>query len=470
MIKQLARRFFGCANVVKPAEAVGEIPPPSQLYRDAFHIAWPSVLESVLINMISLVDTMMVGVLGPESISAVGITAQPRFVVLAAILSFNVGVTAVVSRFKGADDQESANRCLKQCLLVCTCMAAVLAVLGAVFARPFLQFAGAEPDIIEDSVGYFRIIMVSVFFNGISVTINGAQRGVGNTKISMQTNLSANVVNIIFNFFLINGVWIFPKLGVRGAAIATVIGDSVSLTLAILSITHRQGFLNILRSKTSWFPDKETMRGVWNVGLSALVEQLCMRFGFFTYVKIVSSLGTIAFATHQICMNVLSISFGFGDGLQIASASLVGQRLGAKRPDLAKIVVAVNQRIGMVIASILVIIFVIGRKGIVGLFTTDQSIIEQGAVLMIIMAFSIHAQICQVVTSGSLRGAGDTKYTAMVSLISIAIFRPLITYVLCYPFGLGLVGAWYSLVIDQFTRLVLVMIRFRQGKWTGLKL
>ena len=89
---------------------------------------------------------------------------------------------------------------------------------------------------------------------------------------------------------------------------------------------------------------------------------------------------------------------------------------------------------------------------------------------MIIMAFSIHAQICQVVTSGSLRGAGDTKYTAMVSLISIAIFRPLITYVLCYPFGLGLVGAWYSLVIDQFTRLVLVMIRFRQGKWTGLKL
>lgn len=312
--------------------------------------------------------------------------------------------------------------------------------------------------------------MIGLFFNGIGLTINGAQRGVGNTKISMQTNLSANVVNVIFNYFLINGAWIFPRLEVRGAAIATTLGNLVALLLAAVSITHRDGILNILHSSASWLPDKRTMKSVWNVGLSALVEQVCMRVGFFLYAKIVSSLGTTAFATHQICLNVLNISFGFGDGLQIASTSLVGQRLGAKRKDLAKLAVAVNQRIGLVISTILVIIFVLGRHVILRLFTTDPQIIEQGGVLMIIMAFTIHAQICQVITSGSLRGAGDTKYTALVSLISIGVLRPLIAYLLCYPLGLGLDGAWYALVIDQFTRLILVMIRFRRGKWTALVL
>ncbi|SCH54426.1 Na(+)/drug antiporter [uncultured Ruminococcus sp.] len=470
MIKSGIQHFFSCSGVVKPNEQDGTIPPARELYQDAFHIAWPSVLESVLVTMISFVDTMMVGVLGPEAISAVGITTQPRLIMLAVILSFNVGVTAVVSRRKGAEDYEGANHCLKQCVLLSTIMSLVLSVLGIVFARPLLLFAGAGNDIIADSVDYFRIIMIGLFFNGIGLTINGAQRGVGNTKISMQTNLSANVVNVIFNYFLINGAWIFPRLEVRGAAIATTLGNLVALLLAAVSITHRDGILNILHSSASWLPDKRTMKSVWNVGLSALVEQVCMRVGFFLYAKIVSSLGTTAFATHQICLNVLNISFGFGDGLQIASTSLVGQRLGAKRKDLAKLAVAVNQRIGLVISTILVIIFVLGRHVILRLFTTDPQIIEQGGVLMIIMAFTIHAQICQVITSGSLRGAGDTKYTALVSLISIGVLRPLIAYLLCYPLGLGLDGAWYALVIDQFTRLILVMIRFRRGKWTALVL
>lgn len=469
-MKQAILDFFSCRSVLKPAEKVGDIPPPSSLYQEAFRIAWPSVIEAVLVNMISLIDTMMVGVMGTSAISAVGITAQPRMIILATIFSFNVGVTAVISRRKGAEDADGANRCLKQCLLVCAVMAAFFAVLGAIFARPLLSFAGAGNDIINDSVSYFRIIMFDVLLNGINLTITGAQRGVGNTKISMQTNLTANVVNVIFNFLLINGIWIFPRLGIRGAAIATVIGDCVALSLAVISITLRSGFLNIIHNHTTWKPDMETLRSVWNVGFSAMVEQVCMRFGFFMYIKIVSSLGTTALATHQICMNVLGISFGFGDGLQIASASLVGQRLGAKRPDLAKIAVAVNQRIGVVIATILVIIIVIGRKQIVGLFTDDPSIISQGAYLLIIMAFTIHTQICQVITSGSLRGAGDTKYTAMVSLISIAIIRPLFAYILCYPLGFGLAGAWYSVVIDQVTRLTLVMMRFKKGKWTSLTL
>lgn len=469
MIKNTILHFLGCKSLMDKVDRHGEIPSASVLYQNAFRIAWPSIIEAVLVTLISFVDTMMVGVLGPSAIAAVGITAQPRLIILATILSFNVGVTAVVSRKKGSGDQDGANSCLKQCMIISALMALFLSCCGILFARPLLSFAGAGADIIDDSVGYFRIIMIGIFFNAISLTINSAQRGVGNTKVSMQTNLSANIVNVIFNFFLINGVWFFPRLEVRGAAVATVLGDITALSLALISVIRRHSFLD-LKSHTSWKFDTKTISGVFNVGLSAMVEQVFMRIGFFMYVKIISGLGTNAFATHQICMNILGISFGFGDGLQIASASLVGQSLGAKRPDLAKLYVAVSQRIGMMIASVIFIIFITGRTFLVGLFTTDTAIIAQGSVLMIIIAFTVHAQICQVITSGSLRGAGDTKYTAMVSLVSIAVVRPSLTWLLCYPMGFGLIGAWVALIIDQFMRLGFMLMRFRKDTWTQLEL
>lgn len=466
---QLLHRLFSCRYMVKEKDRMGALPSSKDAYKATFRLAWPSITESVLVCLTGAVDTMMVGTISPQAISAVGITHQPKFVLLALIFSLNVGITAVIARRKGENNQEGANRCLKQSILVATILAIFLFVLGTVVAEPLLRFAGAKDDIITDAVLYFRIIMIGIFFNSIGLAINAAQRGVGNTRISMTTNLTANIVNIIFNYFLINGRWFFPKWGVAGAAVATSLGNFVAFLMAVCSVIPKNRYISLF-SKAKWSFDKFTMQSVVKVSSSACAEQLAMRLGFFLYTKIVADLGTLPFATHQVCMSILSISFGFGDGLAVASTTLVGQSLGAKRPDMARLYTSICQRMALMISSVLFFAFIFLRRECVGLFTTDQTIIAQGSILMIIIAFTTHAQTSQVVITGALRGAGDAFHVALTSLLSIAIVRPTFSWILCYPVGLGLYGAWFGVMMDMFMRLVINYAHFKRGKWTTIQL
>lgn len=465
----LWNHFFNCQYMIKGNQQVGEIPSSKDIYRRTMDVAWPSALESVLVGLVGMVDTMMVGSIGPEAIAAVGITNQPRLIFLAIIFSLNVGVTAIVARRKGAEDRDGANGVLKQAVVLSSIIALLSSFIGIFFAREINLFAGAGSDIIDDATAYFQIIMLGMFFNSLLLTINAAQRGIGKTKISMRTNLTANGINIVFNYLLIGGNLGFPRLGVRGAAIATVLGFAVGFVMSLMSVLHTDSFLS-LRTHGSWRFERETLQPMWKVCSSALVEQMCMRFGFFIYVKIVATLGTIAFATHQICMNVFSISFSVGDGLSVASSSLVGQSLGAKRPDMAIIHGKVCQRIAQMLSAVLTVIFIVFRRPIMMAFTTDEAIILQGMSIMIVLALTCFIQNSQVVTMGSLRGAGDTRYTALVSLISIAIIRPGSAWLFCYPMALGIMGAWYSMFFDQCVRMALSVVRFSSGNWTKLKL
>lgn len=465
----LLRRFFGCQSMLRDSHRIHDLPSSRTIYRTTLDMAWPSAVESVLVSLVSMIDTIMVGTLGHEAIAAVGITTQPRFLFLSLILSLNIGITAIISRKKGEEDQEGACSVLRQAIMLSVIISLFSSLGGVLFAPQIMSFAGAGSDILTDAVDYFRIIMAGMFFNALLLTINAAQRGVGKTRIAMQTNLVANAVNIVFNYLLIGGNFGFPRLGVKGAAIATVLGFMVGSLMSLRSILHRDGFLTIW-SSGGWRFEKETLRSFWLVGSSALIEQLCLRFGFFFYAKIVASLGTTAFATHQICMNIINLSFSVGDGLSVAASALVGQSLGAKRPDMAIIYGKVGQRIALVLSCGLMVLFFTTRRYMMMAFTSEPEIIATGMNIIIIIGLICMVQTSQVVIMGCLRGAGDTRYAAMVSLISIMIIRPASAWLLCYPLGLGLMGAWYSLCIDQCIRMVLSMARFSGGKWTKLKI
>lgn len=466
---ELLHRLLSCEGMVPERDRQGPLPESRSAYASTLHMAWPCMVESFLVCMVSFVDTMMVGVLGPHAISAVGITNQPKYILLAAILSLNVGVTAVTARRKGQEDQAGANRCMKQSVLVCLVMSLCLALAGVLFARPLLVFAGADDVVLPDAVIYFQIVSASLLPNGLALTINAAQRGVGRTRIAMFSNLTANLVNIVFNYFLINGAGPFPKWGVAGAAVATFLGNVAAFVMALGSILRRKGYLSVF-SRCSWRPDSATMSSVGKVASSAFVEQVCLRLGFFLYAKLVAGLGMVAFAAHQICMNIINISFAVGDGLSVASSALVGQSLGAGRPDMGKLYGSIAQRIAFVLSTALFFLFLFGRFGLLGLFTDDASVIAMGAPVMVVIAFTTHIQTSQVIKTGCLRGAGDTKFTAAMSLVSITCVRPGLTWLLCYPMDMGLLGAWIGLFIDQTIRMLLTAARFRSGKWALMKL
>ena len=462
--------FVNPSKVLKNAPVLGEIPSEKEILQRTLRIAWPSIVESFLVSLVGMIDTIMVSSLGSYAIAAVGLTTQPKFIGLAIFISLNVAVSAIVARRKGEREQESANRVLTQSIIITLALTIVISILCVVFADPIIRLSGSAEDTHEPARNYFMIIMGGMVFNTLSMVINAAQRGAGNTKIAMRTNLVSNGVNMVFNYLLIGGNLGFPRLGIEGAAIATVIGTVMACIMSIRSLFHADRFLSVWHMRKKIRFDRQTMGAIANIGSSTLAEQIFLRIGFLTYAILVANLGTTAFAAHQIGMNMMSISFSFGDGLSVAAVTLVGQSLGEKRQDMAKIYGSVCQRMGLVFDGILCLIFVFGGRWIFSWFSTETPILDYGQMIMSILSVVIFLQISQVIYSGCLRGAGDTRYTALVSLISVALIRPGAGWLFCYPLALGLFGAWIGLAFDQLMRFILTRIRFQQGKWTTLKI
>ena len=469
MVPQFVRWYFGTETMAPKELRQEPTPPASQLYRRDIAVAWPSTAESILIAAVSAVDTMMVGGLGAAAISAVGICSQPRLLTLAVIISLNVGVTAIVARRRGENNTAGAVRCFKQSLLVSAILTFLVCGLSFFFARPLLLLSGADPEYLELSVQYFRIIDIGLLFYAVTLTINAAQRGAGNTKIALRTNLTANVINLIFNYFLINGYGGFPRLEVAGAALATTLGNIVAFFMALASVLDRRCFIS-LRNRISWRFEKTVIASIAKVSSSALAEQFFLRLGMLSFTRLVSGLGTVPYATHVVCMNIMNMSFSLGDGLGVAASALVGQSLGAKRPDLAMIYGKVTQRVAFLCALVMASIFFVGRFEIIRLFIEETPVIALGGQVMLVIAVLCLIQTTQVVLAGSLRGAGDTAFVALLALLGLTIVRPVVGWLLCYPAGLGLIGAWLGLLSDQFLRMLLLFRRFRGGRWTKIEL
>ncbi len=466
----IIRRFLSVENLIEKKFIKGPLPSNKEAYSTAFQMAWPSSVEMVLIGLIGSADLIMVSHLGSQAIAATGISTQPKFILLALVLALNTGVTVIVSRRKGQNRQVEANKVLMNAFFMSAIAALLMSVLGYVFARPILELAGASADYIDMAVTYFRIIAIGNFFTSIANTLTSAQRGAGNTKISMITNLTANIINIIFNYLLIYGIGPFPELGLKGAAIATLIGNVISFIIAFYSITQKDGFVQLKFTKDMRLEVSRWMELI-RVSSSAFAEQIFIRGGFFLFAMVIALLGTDAFAAHQVTINVLSLSFAVGEGLSIAASTLVGQSLGQKRTDLAMLYSKVLQRIGLMISVILGSTLVFFRVEILSLFSQgNEVVLTLGEPLMFIVGLTVAFQILGTITIGTLRGGGDLKFTAFLFMISIGLVRPITSYLFAITFSGGLLAAWISILLDQTIRSVASQKRFASGKWLNIQI
>jgi len=469
---QLVSRYFNISDVKLEKEE----PTIKELYKRNIQIAWPAALEGALMSIISSIDTMMVGTLGYTAIAAVGLTMQPRMILLILAQALCVGTTAIVSRRKGEGDQKSANLCFGQSMLIVTIIGIIMSLLGFFFAEEFMLLAGANEETLDMAVSYFRIISSALVFNYWSLCICAAMRAIGSTRITLVTNLTANLVNVVLNYALIGGHLGFPALGVRGAAIATATGTIIGCIIAFIVALKKTGYLR-LRLRNVFSFDKPTMKGLMTVGSSSMIETVCLRVGFLLTSRLIASLSTDAFATYQIVSQVTMLTFTLGDGIAAAGASLVGQSLGAGRKDLAMANVRISRRISSVISICLILLLLFFRRPFAALFTEEASIIDNAALAFVVVIFAIFSQNGRVVYSGCLRGAGDVRFVALCSLISVTILRPILTWILCYPFNaalpfarLAVTGPWVAFAIDAYIRDGLLVHRINQGKWMQIKL
>ena len=478
----IIKRFFGVEYMLPKGMEASNLPGSGYMYKQYIRLALPSVMEMVLISLIGMIDTIMVSNIGTDAVAAVGLVGQPRMLMLCIFFAMNVGITAVVARRKGENRRDEANLVMRNMIVIIFILSLALMALIMPFATPLMKFAGAEPGrTLEDSTKYFLILGGALPFNALSMAICAAQRGVGNTKLTMYVNILSNLVNVLFNWLLINGIGPFPKLGVVGAALATAIGMVVGFVLCIISMCNgkrHDSFLQ-LSVKASWRINKQSVMDVTKVSTSAMIEQIAMRIGFFAYAKIVADLGTDAFAAHQIAMQFLNLSFCFADGLGVAGTSLVGQMLGSKRKDLSHIYGTIAQRFSLIVALVIATCCVIFRGPLVSMFISSSdgdSVRRLAELIMIVVGLFQPFQMLAVVVSGALRGAGDVKYTARVMMLTVTVMRPVLALLAVKIIGdvmgqdeIALIGAWAAALIDMITRMVLMLRRYVGGKWHDIQ-
>lgn len=441
------------------------------IIRSSLTMAWPAIVESFFIAFAGLVDSLMVSSLGKSAVAAVGLTTQPKFVGMSLFIALGVALSALVARRRGQDKRRDANEILITALIFMAVAAIILSVLFVTLAGPIIRLCGSSPDTHDMAVVYFRIIMGGMIFNGIQVSINSAQRGAGNTKITMRTNVTSNIINIIFNYLLIGGHCGFPALGIEGAALATVLGTVVSSIMSICSIFNKKGFISIPHVFADRIkPSLAALLSLIRVGYSVFFEQILMRIGFLMTAIMAADMGTNAMAAHQVGMNIMGLSFSFGDGLQSAAVALIGRSLGQGKPDLAKEYGRTCKMLGGCISVCLAILYFLGAGWLYSMFFREEEIVAIGVTIMYVIIFTVIFQIRQVIYMGCLRGAGDTLYTALSSTVSVTVIRTVVSFLCGYTLGLGITGIWLGVLGDQISRFLFASVRFKQGKWTEIKI
>lgn len=443
------------------------------LYKRCISIAWPSTVEGALMSVIGSMDTMMVGRIGTAAIAAVGLTNQPRMILLILAQALCVGTTSLCARRKGAENREGANSCLSQSLAIITVLGILMTLLGYFGAPWLMRLAGANEDTLELSTVYFQTISKGMLFNAWSLCICAAFRAIGQTRITMVTNITANIVNVILNYILINGKLGLPAMGVKGAAVATLISMITSCTIAVIFLLQKNGYYRLTLPRF----DRDTVSGLAKVGGSSILESAALRIGFLITSRLIADTGTNSFAAYQIVTQISSLSFTLGDGISTAATSLIGQSLGANDKNLAMTNARIAKRLGTFISiGLMIFIFAFGRPLAV-LFTDDEEVIYGVILSFYVLITGILPQNGRVIYSGVLRGAGDVKYVAVCSLLSVTILRPAVTYLFCHLVNgwvpglyFNVMGPWIAFVVDSYLRNGLLKTRVDKGKWLDIVL
>jgi len=457
--KQEKRRF----SVQHPSDAGRELT-KAEIRKTIMSFSWPIIAELMLMSLIGVVNLAMVGHLGAYALSAAGLTNQPVFICLAVFQSFNVGATALVSRFIGAKDYQEAKAVVIQTLIVSAILGTVLAMIGVIFSKPIVLGMGAQPDTVEHASMYMKYMAVGILFQAIPTAVASILRGAGNSRIPMQYNIASNIINAICGFVLIYGMGLFPGLGLQGAAIASTLAKFSACVMAVYAM-----FRSDLPVALSWRDrfrlELSILKRIMNIGISAAGEQFFMRFGLMIYAIIIARLGTEALAAHQICLSVTQLLSNVINGFSMAASSFTGRNLGAKRPDLAERYCNELQKIGLLFSVSAGLMFFFAGSSISKIYTSDQEVIRKAAEVLRITILIVVPQNYLSIVAGCLRGAGDTRWPLISSFIGMIFARVGLAALFVLVFHWGLVGAWMAAISDQSVRSVLIYYRFKSGKW-----
>lgn len=401
-------------------------------------------------TFLAAADLIMVGVLGPLAIAAVSIFLPLRLVLLTVARSLASAITILTANKFGAGEYTSIKVLMRQSL---TMSLLALGVLNLAFYLLFdwlVVLMGAQADYLHLALAYGHIAVFAVFLNSLSLTLQAVQLGIGKTASIMKSNIAGNVLNIVCNYFLITGFGSFTGLGVRGAAISTIIGSLCTLGIT-LWIMHREEFF-----ADGWLalPDKKFWQDFLPVFGGVFSELGAERIGMLAYGWMTARLGTLPYAVHSICYNICDFSYDFIFGFGKANMVLAGQARGACDYAAWKQYRNLGFKWGLGLSLLFFCIIYFGRVPIFSIYSRDAQALALSELIMFWVAAVGLPQAHTIITAGILRGSGQTAAVAAYSFVLITILRPLMTAFFIYYCDLGIIGAWLAMFCDQSMRSI----------------
>ncbi|MBN2657556.1 MAG: MATE family efflux transporter [Spirochaetales bacterium] len=440
-----------------------------KMYYEILRFTLPCLAELFLFSLISVVNMAMVGRLGAAALSAVGLASQPVRISTALFQAFNIGATAMIARYTGAKEYSKARNVIVQTIKFSVVAGLVISLPFFLFAEQIVRFMGAQPDSLKDGIIYMRFMAAGTVFQVIPLAVSSLLRGAGDSRNPMFINILANVINLVLGYVLIYGLAFIPSYGVWGAGMAATVSKA-SASLLALMLLFKTSLPVRLDKDISLGWDKKILKGIVGIGSSSAAEQLVLRSGFFLYTRMIANLGTVSFAAHQIALTVSNLSTNLGQALGMASSSFTGRQLGAGRPDKAVHYVKLLHHGAFLLSLLVSILFLLSGDGLVRIFTTDFKVIDVFAPILFILAVINPAQNTFLVYSGSIKGAGDTRWPLLVSLIGLIFVRIPLVFITIRYLNWGLTGAWIATAVEKYLGYIMLRIRFTGGKWKEVRI
>lgn len=475
-----AEAVSGSSSAVTPAS-----PPPAAgrrfdrsivegpIARAVWRIAWPTVLQNAIGGLQGIIDHAMVGhYVGFTGNAAIGVSWQIFLVIIVFISSLFTGMGVLVARFAGANQPDRVNKTVYQAFLTAVVMAVgVMAPLGYVFSPALLELVNATPDVRAEALPYLRTLFLYSLGLLLFFMLGGALRSAGDARTPLRLGAAMTVLNICLNVVLIAGWGPIPAMGTKGAALGTVIATSVVSAVALWLICAGRLVVHFPRTM-SWAPDFGIIRSLFRFGLPAGIQGVAMNIAGVLLLRFIGSLEHSAEAQAAYAVGyaeLFSLITWTSVGLMGAAAAVAGQNLGAGHPERSMRAVHLAARFGLGVAAFVGALFLLIPDVLLGVFgLREPVVVSLGTQLLRYLSVSGFFITVALTFTGGLQGTGDTRSPLVITLVSQVVV----------PIGLCLFfqstgtlepgEVWTAIVLGHFTRCVLTVARFRQGKWRDI--
>jgi putative MATE family efflux protein len=433
------------------------------IVRALFALSWPMIIANS-VNMIGpTVDMIWVGRLGAAAIAGVGVAGIAVMLVQSGLMGLFMGLRAMVARFIGANDEKQANYVAQQALVVGVVSSVILAAVGVFFSEDILNLVGVAPDVIAEGATYLRVLFIGMVAMSFRMMTDGVMQASGDAITPMKIAIVFRALHVVLSPVLIFGLWIFPKMGVTGAAMTNIVSQSLGTALSFWFLFSGRSRLRLTLKGL-----RVDFRMIWRIvriGLPASVMGIQMNLGQFVLMRFVAPFGTLAVAAHTLNQRIEMILFMPAWGLGMAAGVLTGQNLGAHQPERAVksgwIASALVEAFSFVCAAAILL----WAEGIVHIFSSDPDLVPVAASFLRIAVAGYLVMGMVGVLQQCISGSGDTLIPMLVSIGVMWLVQIPLAYYLPQKTDLGVYGIRWAIAAGSIISAIAYTAYYRTGRW-----